>query len=59
MGFNLSNILIFVTGALAGIVGALKVIAPRTRNTKDDWVLEKAEQVLEILPHEAPGIGKK
>lgn len=50
MDFDLSTILVFVTGALAGLVAGLKIIAPRTKTTKDDKVLEYAEKALEVLP---------
>jgi len=50
MEFSLATVLIFVTGALAGAVAALKVIAPRTKNTYDDKALKYAEDILVILP---------
>jgi hypothetical protein len=42
-----------VTGLLAGAVAALRIIAPATKTTKDDKLLEyaeKAETVVEKLP---------
>jgi hypothetical protein len=54
MEFDLSTILVFVTGLLAGLVAGLKVIAPRTKTTKDDKVLEYAEAALDVLPKPAP-----
>ena len=50
MDFSLSTVLLFVTGVLTGAVAALKIIAPRTKTTKDDKVLEYAEKALEVLP---------
>lgn len=50
MEFNLSTVLVIVTAFLAGGVAALKVIAPRTVNTKDDKALEYAEAALDVLP---------
>lgn len=38
-----------VTGVLIGTVGALKVIAPRTKTRTDDDVLKKVEWALEQL----------
>lgn len=39
----ISFALVFVTGILAGVIAALKVIAPKTKTTVDDKVLEGAE----------------
>lgn len=50
MDFDLSTVLVFITGVLAGTVAALKIIAPRTATKKDDKVLEYAEKALEVLP---------
>lgn len=44
----LQNILLIVSGVLAGGIAALAVIAPRTKNTTDDAVLTKLE-ALEAL----------
>lgn len=49
MDLNLSTILVFVTGALAGLVAALKVIAPITKNSVDDKIEEFAEKALAML----------
>lgn len=49
-GLDLSTVLVFVTGLLAGAVAALKIIAPRTKTTKDDKALEYAEKALDVLP---------
>lgn len=54
MDFDLSTVLAFITGALLGLVAALRVIAPRTKTTKDDKILEYAEKAVEILPKPAP-----
>lgn len=53
MDLDLATILVFLTGLLAGGVAALKVIAPRTKTTKDDKVLEVLEKAEEFLPHAA------
>lgn len=50
MDFNLSSILALVTAFLAGGVVFLKVLAPKTKNTTDDKILEYAEKALEVLP---------
>jgi hypothetical protein len=50
MSLDLPTILVFVTGVLAGLVAGLKIIAPRTKNTIDDKVLEYAEKAADILP---------
>lgn len=34
-----------IAGILAGVIAALTIIAPRTKNTVDDKVLEVAKQV--------------
>jgi hypothetical protein len=49
-GIDLSLVLAFVTGLLAGAVAALKVIAPKTKNTIDDKVLEVVEKAEQYLP---------
>jgi len=49
MTFNLATVLVFLTGGLAGVVAALKIIAPRTKNTIDDEVEEYAEKALDLL----------
>lgn len=50
MSLDLPTILVFVTGILAGAVAALKIIAPRTKNTIDDKARDYAEKALEVLP---------
>lgn len=47
---DLSTVLVFVAGLLAGVIAGLKVIAPLTKNTVDDKVLEYAEKVLPLMP---------
>jgi hypothetical protein len=50
--FTLPTLLVFLGGLLAGVIAALKVIAPKTANTVDDAVLaaaEKVEGVVETL----------
>jgi hypothetical protein len=42
---DFSTVLIFATGVLAGVIAALKIIAPKTKTTADDKVLEVAEKV--------------
>jgi hypothetical protein len=41
---TLQLVLVAAAGVLAGVVAALKVIAPKTANTVDDKILEVAEQ---------------
>lgn len=50
MDFNLSTILALVTAFLAGGITFLKVLAPRTKNTVDDKILEYAEKAADVLP---------
>ncbi len=50
MTFDLPTVLALVTAFLAGGVTFLKVLAPRTKNTIDDKVLEYGEKALEVLP---------
>lgn len=50
MEFNLSTVLVFVTGLLAGAIAALKVIAPKTPTKVDDKALEYAEKAASVLP---------
>jgi hypothetical protein len=47
---DLTTVLVFVTGLLAGAIAALKVIAPRTKTTKDDKLLEAFEKAEDFLP---------
>lgn len=53
MDLNLTTILVVVTAFLGGLVTALKVIAPLTKNTVDDKIEEYAEKALEVLPKPA------
>ena len=46
---SLSTLLVFVTGLLAGVVAALKVIAPKTKTTADDKVLAGATAAQGVL----------
>lgn len=46
---NYQLILGVAAGFLAGIVAALRVIAPLTKTTKDDKVLAAAEKVEEVV----------
>lgn len=53
----LSDILIYAALFLAGGIAALKIVAPRTKNTIDDTVLhygEEAEKVLASLGVKLP-----
>lgn len=43
---DLSTVLVFAAGLVAGAIAALKIIAPKTKTKVDDKVLE----VLEKLP---------
>lgn len=45
----LQNILLVAGGLVAGVVVALKVIAPMTSTTKDDAVLAKLEALEAML----------
>lgn len=41
-----------IAGVIAGVIAALKIIAPKTKTTKDDKVLEaaeKAEPVVDLI----------
>lgn len=49
MEFNLATVLVVVTAFLSGLVTALKVIAPITKNKVDDKVEEYAEKALDVL----------
>jgi hypothetical protein len=46
---DLSLVISFVIGIVAGGIAALKVIAPKTANTVDDKVLEKLELIEGLL----------
>lgn len=46
---DLSTVLAFITGGLVGLVAALRIIAPMTKNTVDDKIEQFAEKVLGIL----------
>lgn len=46
---DISLILSCAVGVLAGAVVALKVIAPKTKNTVDDKVLERLEALEKML----------
>lgn len=54
MDLDLATILVFLTGLLAGGIAALKVIAPKTKTTKDDKVLEVLEKAEDFLPAAKP-----
>ena len=41
--------LLVVAGVLAGVVAALKIIAPLTKTTKDDTVLKYAEDAEKMV----------
>lgn len=45
----LATILLIAGGVVSGVVLALKVIAPRTKNTVDDKILIYAEDVEKVL----------
>lgn len=47
---DLTTVLVFVAGLLAGVIAGLKVIAPLTKTKVDDKVLEYAEKVVPLLP---------
>jgi len=49
MHFDLQTVLMVAGGVLAGVVVALKVIAPMTKNKVDDKVLEVAEKAEDVL----------
>lgn len=50
MTFDLSTVLALVTAFLAGGITFLKVLAPRTKSTVDDKILEYAEKAADVLP---------
>lgn len=54
MDLSLGTILVFATGVLAGVVAALKIIAPRTKNKVDDKVEAWAEKGLDLLQGASP-----
>jgi len=45
----IANILLIAGGVLSGVILALKVIAPLTKNTVDDKILVYAEDVEKVL----------
>lgn len=49
-----SHLIALALGLLAGAVAALKIIAPLTKTTKDDAVLEKLEKVEDVVAPLAP-----
>ena len=55
-GIDLSDVLVYLAGAVSAAIVILKVVAPRTKTTKDDEVLEALEKVRPYLP--AKGDGK-
>lgn len=46
---DIGLVLAFATGILAGVIAALTIIAPKTKTTKDDWVLDKAKQAKDVV----------
>jgi hypothetical protein len=46
---DFSTILALAGGLVAGVVAALTIIAPRTKNTVDDKILLYAEDVEKVL----------
>lgn len=46
---TLALALVIAAGVLAGLVAALKVIAPATKNTTDDKVLQYAEDAESVV----------
>lgn len=55
-GIELSDVLVYLAGAVSAAIVILKVVAPRTKTKKDDEVLEALEKVRPYLP--AKGDGK-
>lgn len=51
----MSTILAFVGGAVSAAIVILKVVAPRTKTTKDDKVLEVLERAAPYLPAKGTG----
>lgn len=45
---DLSHVIVAVVALLTGVVAALKIIAPLTKNTVDDKVLAVAEKVEDV-----------
>jgi hypothetical protein len=56
---NLTELVYLAGGVVSGLVVALKIIAPRTRTKKDDWVLEKLEIADKYLPGKGDGSAAK
>lgn len=53
---NLTTILTAAVGLLAGIIVALKVIAPMTKTKIDDEVLARLEALEALLPPSQPKV---
>jgi hypothetical protein len=49
-GIDLSDVLVYLAGAVSAAIVILKVVAPRTKTTKDDAVLDALEKVRPYLP---------
>lgn len=50
----LYDILTYAAAVLAGVIVALRVIAPRTKTKKDDKALEYAEKAEEVIGNLKP-----
>ena len=55
-GIDLSDVLVYLAGAVSAAIVLLKVVAPRTANKTDDKILQGLEAVRPYLP--AKGDGK-
>jgi hypothetical protein len=49
-GIDFSDVLVYLAGAVSAAIVILKVVAPRTKTTKDDAVLDALEKVRPYLP---------
>jgi len=54
-GIDLSDVLVYLAGAVSAAIVLLKVIAPRTANKVDDKVLDTLEHVRPYLPAKGDG----
>lgn len=53
---TLALVITAVSGILVGIVATLKVIAPATKNTVDDKILDYAEKAEAVVESIAPSV---
>jgi hypothetical protein len=53
---DLAHVLALLGGILVGLIAGLKIIAPMTKNTVDDTVLDYAEKAEAVLAQVAPAV---